>query len=296
MDEREELFLSETAYIRQEKDYLFRLHSSIGVGGKTRRAFFPKKISELVFLVERARRYDVALRVLGKVTNCLPCDEESERMAVFTTDINSVGVGKEEVFALCGATIKRFLDVCEREGKTGGEFLEGIPATIGGALFMNAGVGGKHISDIVESVLVYKDGKIRTMTKDDCGFAYRRSVFMQEDSVILGGLFFLRNCKSDCVRERREGYRTQRSRLPVGKSMGCVFKNPKGESAGKLIEGAGLKGLRKGGAVVSDKHANFILNDNLATAADIKELIAIVKNAVAAQYGVRLEEEIRYLD
>ena len=94
---------------------------------------------------------------------------------------------------------------------------------------------------------------------------------------------------------RRKEYLVRRTALPKGKSMGCVFKNPNGVSAGKLIEGAGLKGLRVGGAVVSNQHANFILNDNNANSDDIKRLIVIVKNAVYVQYKIRLEEEIRYL-
>jgi UDP-N-acetylmuramate dehydrogenase len=119
---------------------------------------------------------------------------------------------------------------------------------------------------------------------------------MRNGWTILGAYLRLEQCSATEIEERLQYYTQRRGHLPKGKSMGCVFKNPDGVSAGKLIEGAGLKGLRIGGAVVSDIHANFILNDKGATSQQIKTLIGIIKNAVFAQYRIKLEEEIRYLE
>ena len=293
------LFSPEIENVRHEHDYSFREHSSMGVGGIAKTAFFPKKISELCAVVSRLKELDIPYRVLGNTTNSLPCEGESGKVAIFTTDMTSVQVDGDRVFALAGTTTSSLLDVCERYGKSGVEFLEGIPATVGGATFMNAGACGKRIDGAIEKVLVYKDGKIREMQKKDCDFSYKHSVFMQEETIILGATFLLETCDEEDVAKNRQYYRDLRKKLPVGKSLGCIFKNPQGEgqkSAGQLIEGAGLKGLRRGGAFVSREHANFIINQGDATTDDILSLINLIKSAVFSQYGVRLEEEIRYLD
>ena len=118
---------------------------------------------------------------------------------------------------------------------------------------------------------------------------------MQNDDVILGGKLQLKNADDETIKQETSRFLERRKHLPKGKSMGCVFKNPDGATAGKLIDGAGLKGLRIGGAKESEEHANFIINDKNATSAELRTLIGIIKNAVFAQYKIRLQEEIRYL-
>lgn len=182
------------------------------------------------------------------------------------------------------------MDACERHGKSGAEFLAGIPCSVGGAVFMNAGAHGKHISDILESALVYKEGRIRVTSAAECEYSYKHSVFMRDGSVILGASFVLRTQTGKRWQKAgRISRKTQKA--SAGRSMGCTFKNPPAETAGKLIEGAGLKGLRVGGAVISTEHANFIINEGGATSADVRALINLIKNAVFARYGVELEEE-----
>lgn len=294
MNDENAVFVPETTRIKHVKNYSFEKSSSIGAGGYAVAAFYPEKISELVFLIEYFKKRDLSYVVLGNTTNVLPPEGKSENALIFTTELRSVAFG-ETTFALCGTQTSELLDECEARGKTGAEFLQGIPATVGGAVFMNAGAGGKHVDDILESALVYKEGKIRSLTKEECRYGYKKSVFMNEDSVVLGASFSLETCESELVRANRLRFEEARARLPKGKSMGCVFKNPEGRSAGKLIEGAGLKGMKKGGAFVSSEHANFIINGGGATVKDIRALINLCKSAVFAQYGVRLEEEIRYL-
>ena len=179
--------------------------------------------------------------------------------------------------------------------KSGAEFLAGVPCTLGGALYMNAGAAGVYISEIVESVTVLRGEDIVTLPVTECGYAYKTSVFMQNNDVILGAKLRLADSDTEKVEKEINRFLERRAHLPKGKSMGCVFKNPDGIAAGKLIENAGLKGLRVGGAKVSEEHANFIINDHRATSGQIRMLIGIVKNAVFAQYRIRLKEEIRYL-
>jgi UDP-N-acetylmuramate dehydrogenase len=201
-----------------------------------------------------------------------------------------------ESFFGAGLTSGELLRLCVDKKLGGLEFLQGIPTTLGGALFMNAGVENVHIGDLVQDVLIYDGKSMRRLPKEECDYAYKHSVFMQNGWTILGAYLRLEQCSATEIEERLQYYTQRRGHLPKGKSMGCVFKNPDGVSAGKLIEGAGLKGLRIGGAVVSDIHANFILNDKGATSQQIKTLIGIIKNAVFAQYRIKLEEEIRYLE
>ena len=267
---------------------------TVGCGGRYSVAVFPRSFTELIevvdFCIAEGKRYFV----LGNGSNVLPSDGENEAVLIFTKKLVGGSFGQNPL-VYAGVQISTFLNDCEKHGKSGAEFLAGIPSTVGGAAFMNAGAHGKRFDEIVKNVIVYKDGELHSYPKEECGYSYKHSRFMDEGGVIFAVIFNLEETDSATVRRRRKEHIEARAWLPKGKSMGCVFKNPDGVSAGQLIEGAGLKGLRIGGAVVSDVHANFILNDGGATSKDIKTLIGIIKNSVYAQYKIRLEEEIRYL-
>ncbi len=281
--------------IELESPFDLAKNSSIGCGGTAKTAYFPRSVAEMTSLVQALERANVPYYAVGNMTNVLPPDGESERVFVVTKRMKSIAA-ENGFFAEAGVTGGAILRECKRRRLSGAEFLEGIPCTLGGALYMNAGVGGAYIGDIVESVTVLRSGQILTLPKAECGYAYKKSVFMQNDDLIVGATLRLTEASETEIEERTAYYAAKRAHLPKGKSMGCVFKNPEGLVAGKLVEGAGLKGFRVGGARVSEKHANFILNDKNATSAQIRSLIGIVKNAVFAQYKIRLEEEIRYLE
>ena len=289
------LLTEDCSGILHESPFSFSENCTIGCGGSARAAFFPANIAEMLLLVDFFKREGVKFAVLGNMSNALPADGMFEGALIFTKRLKSVGIG-QTVFALAGVKAKAFLDSCERHGKSGAEFLAGIPCTIGGAVFMNAGAGGKHIEDILESALVYREGRIRVVPKAECGYSYKQSTFMKDGGVILGASFCLSDTDSESVSKERAKYMSARKKLPDGRSMGCVFKNPPDIPAGKLIEGAGLKGLQVGGAVISEEHANFILNVGGATSSDVRALVNLIKNAVFSQYGIALEEEIRYID
>ncbi len=289
-----ELFFKEKyAWLEQETPFSFSKRSSIGCGGVSSVAFYPKTVEEMLTLVRKLQADGVGFYTVGNLTNVLPSEGKIQKAVICTKKMQ--GAQTDGLFFPAGISSAKLLARCKELQKSGGEFLEGIPCTLGGALFMNAGVSGRYISEIVESVTVYRAGKVEVLPVDECGYAYKKSVFMKGDAVILGAKLLLKDSDTQTIENLRAEYKKKRSHLPKGKSMGCVFKNPEGKVAGKLIEGAGLKGLRVGGAKVSELHANFILNDKNATASDIRALIGIIKQAVFAQYRVRLEEEIQYL-
>ena len=267
-------------------------NSTIGCGGFAKTAFYPTSVLDMIELLSALSEKNIPFYTVGCMSNVLPPDTLSKRVFVCTKKV----VERQDEFYGAGITAGKLLAHCKRAKLSGAEFLEGIPCTLGGALYMNAGVQGGYIGDIVDEVKVWRNGKVYTLDKSECGYAYKHSVFMQDNSVILGAKLRLVKSTLPQIESELARFRCRRAHLPKGKSMGCVFKNPQGYSAGKLIEGAGLKGYMLGGAYISDTHANFIINKGNATAEEIRALIALIKNAVYAQYKVKLEEEIRYLE
>ena len=272
--------------------YDFAKGSTIGVGGKGY-AVFPRSFTELIDVIDGCMARKIPYRVLGNLSNVLPPEQDKKTLYVITKHLKGITMG-DAPLAYAGVSSRELLKACKQHGKGGAEFLAGIPCTVGGAAYMNAGAGGRYFSEIVRSVIVYEDGCLRTYPKAECDYAYKHSRFMSH-GVILGVVLELSNLSPQEVQAGIDSCQQRRAHLPKGRSMGCVFKNPDGQVAGKLIEGAGLKGLRVGGAVVSAQHANFILNDQNATAQDVRLLIAQVKEAVYQKYAISLTEEIEYL-
>ena len=265
-------------------------YTTIGCGGIADAIFFPNTIEQLVELIVHLQSDGVPFDILGQGANVLPADDLSGKVIVCTKRVNVISVQQESVYVSAGVSSAGFLKACRAE------FLEGIPCTLGGALYMNAGVADGHIADIVQSVLVLRDGRIQKLSKEECQYGYKTSVFMHTNDIILGATLSLKTAALREIDDKTLAFRARRTHLPKGRSMGCIFKTPTGPFAGCLIEKAGLKGLRIGGAVVSSEHANFIINDQNAKSSDVRHLIETVKNAVFAQYRIRLEEEIRYIN
>ncbi len=281
-----------------ERPFDFSAHSSIGCGGQAPIAFYPHNEEELKTILLKLKEVERGYLLLGNMTNVLPSDLEMKKVVVCTKKLKKTELFPKEgkVYAEAGVTSANFLRALRYAGLSGAEFLTGIPCTLGGALYMNAGAGGKYISEIVESVRVYREGEIFVLPIEECLYSYKTSRFMQTKDVILGATLLLEKSEEKEVSEREKVWAKRRAHLPKGKSMGCVFKNPSGFSAGELIEKAGLKGKRVGGAKVSETHANFIINDARATSKEIRMLIGQIKAAVYAYCGVVLEEEIQYLN
>ena len=272
--------------------YDFAKGSTIGVGGKGY-AVFPRSFTELIDVVDGCNARGLPYRVLGNLSNVLPPEKDEKTVYIMTKRLTGITMS-EAPLVYAGVSSGELLKACKKHGKVGAEFLAGIPCTVGGAAYMNAGVGGRYFSEIVRSVIVYEDGCLRTYPKAECGYAYKHSRFMS-GGVILGVVLNLQDGSPQIVQEEIAAQLQRRAHLPKGRSMGCVFKNPEGQVAGKLIEAAGLKGLRIGGAVVSEQHGNFIINDQNATVADVRALIDRIRDVVYRKYAIRLTEEIEYL-
>jgi UDP-N-acetylmuramate dehydrogenase len=284
------LFLKDRQFLLQ--DYDFKRGSTIGVGG-VGKAVFPRSFTELIEVIDGCKQRGIPFRVLGALSNVLPPETDEKTLYVVTRKIKGITMG-DAPLVHAGVTSGELLRACKFHGKGGVEFLTGIPCTVGGAAYMNAGVSGRYFSEIVRSVIVYENGELKTYSKEECGYSYKNSRFMQ-GGIIFAAVLDLYDCAPQEIERRISMYEQRRKHLPKGRSMGCVFKNPTDVSAGELIEKAGLKGMRIGGAVVSEQHANFIINEKGATVADVKTLIEKIKQEVLRQFGITLTEEIQYL-
>ena len=277
-----------------EKAFDLAKNSTIGCGGMAKIAYFPQSIDGAVALLKRLTDESVPYYAVGNMSNVLPCDGVSKRIFVSMKGIKENDVHRG--FFGAGITSGELLRICKKHRKTGMEFLEGIPCTLGGASYMNAGVAGAYMENVLDRVLIFDGKTVKELSLSDCGYAYKTSVFMKREYVILGVWLRLHDADETQIEQSLHFYRERRKHLPKGKSMGCIFKNPTGDSAGRLIETIGLKGLKLGGAMVSNMHANFIINEENATSEHIKTLIKVVKTTVFDQHKIDLTEEIEYLE
>jgi len=199
------------------------------------------------------------------------------------------------VYADAGASLKMVCNFARENSLSGLEFASGIPGTVGGAVFMNAGAFGGQVSDVVAMVDALIDGEVRTVDTRQLNFKYRSSVFQKKDWIILGAYFFLKTCIDKAeITSKENAFLTQRIKTqPALPSAGSVFKRP---AIGKIIDELGLKGTQIGGARISDLHAGFIVNTGGATCGDVMKLIRLVRKKVKNERGISLQTEIKMLN
>lgn len=266
------------------------------LGGPARWFATPRSSAELQRVIVRLRDAGVAWRVLGRGANVLVRDAGFDGAVIHLSGegFSEIRYDGVQVHAGAGADFPKLVKAACNRGLAGLEVLAGIPGLLGGIIRMNA--GGKHgdISQVVREVrVVDADGALVAKSPDQVQFAYRRTQL--EGCVVVGASLELREQSAAGLVERyrevwNEKYATQ---PPVSeRSAGCIFKNPAGQSAGWLLDQCGLKGLRAGGARISEKHANFIVAELQATAADVLELIGIAKERVYREFGVELQLEV----
>ncbi len=275
-----------------EQNFLLAKHTTIGLGGQAKLAVFPQSVDECVRLFSLLHSRKIPYYPLGVGANVLPPDGAFEGVVVNFCRMKGIFAERDRIFAQAGVTGGALTRFALSRQLGGAEWLSGIPTSLGGGIAMNAGVKEGHFSDIVDEVLAIERGRLKIFSKADCQFSTKSSVFLSGITV-LGGIFKLKLCEREEIERRLCYFRKKRSHLPKGRSMGCVFVNPSETlSAGKLIERCGMKGVRIGGAVVSDKHANFILQEG-GTSSDVSALIALVKKRVWEREGIILREEVR---
>lgn len=264
--------------------------STFGIGGPIRCLLEVSTFEQM----EEAFQLKMPRLIIGKGSNCLFPDAGFDGLVIVNKidfchwGENQVSVGSGFSFSLLGAQ-------SARKGFSGLEFASGIPATVGGAIFMNAGANGTETCEALQSV-DYFDGTRRQFKREDLTFDYRSSPFQKMDGVIVGATFRLKPDPSARNGQLQIIDRRMKTQPLKEKSIGCIFRNPPQGSAGFFIDQCGLKSAAVGGAKVSEIHANFIVNTGFATAKDVIELIHLVQEKVFQQTGVYLEPEIRLID
>ena len=277
-------------------------HTSIGVGGGIDVLLFPEDEGELMGTVDFLRRRRIAFLPVGNWTNLIVRDGGYRGALVSLTRLRGLSLrdeGKDGVLLLAeaGCPLSELVSRSAREALAGMEFCAGIPGSVGGAVRMNAGAYGGEIKDIVESVsLLDASGVIRAAAREELRFAYR-NLDLPPETIIIGAAFRLRRGNGEKIAGRvREIIGMRREKHPLEfRNAGSVFKNPRDCPAGRLIEEAGLRGIRIGDAQVSEKHGNFIVNRGQATAEEILRLIALIQRRVFERTGNTLEIEVKII-
>jgi UDP-N-acetylmuramate dehydrogenase len=273
-----------------------RQFTSIKVGGPADSLFFPKDVDELRKLVRYARRKSIPFFILGKGTNLVVRDKGVRGWVIsLTQGMKKIQLNGEVVEAEGGLPLQRLVQFTIQKGLTGLEPFFGIPGTVGGGLAMNAGAWGAELKDVLRSITLMKDdGEVVERSRPRLKFSYRR-LDLPSSWIILKGRFQLKKGKKEEILERVKSYSEMRKRTqPLDSpSAGSIFKNPKESPAGKWIEEAGLKGFRMGQAMISDRHANFIINLGKATAGEVIDLMELVERKIYEKKGISLEREVK---
>lgn len=254
--------------------------------------FYPKNEKELIYLFDYFSINNLPFKIIGNGSNIL-LTERACNVNIISTKLLEckMRVQGSSIIAPCSIMLSRLYRYCQEKGLAGFEKLAGIPGTLGGALFMNAGAFGCNITDHLTKVKIYSKGKVKWVKKEKLDIHYRESPF--KDTLILSAKFNLYEIdRCEIEREYRKYLTIRLNHQPKGYSFGSTFKNTENYYAGELIDKCGLKGLSCGGAKVSEKHANFIINYNKASVNDVLQLIKIIKDKVFQRYNVQLETEV----
>ena len=285
---------SDLPFPHQKKKRLSEF-STLGIGGPARYFAEADTSNQMQEMLEGAYQTKIHVHILGKGSNSL-FDDRGFNGLVILNRIDYLDQ-KEHVFRVgSGYSFARLGGVTARGGWSGLEFASGIPATVGGAIYMNEGANGKQTGDTLVGVsYVNEKGELIRFKKEELHFGYRFSSFHKWKGAIVEAVFHLCACSGAKVQQKKIlDYRLKTQ--PYGdKSAGCAFCNPAGDFAGRLIEASGLKGAHVGGAAISKLHANFIVNAGNAKASDVLDLIDQIKEKIYRDKGILLEEEIRYI-
>jgi UDP-N-acetylmuramate dehydrogenase len=270
--------------------------TSIKVGGPADSLLFPKDVDELGKILRCARSKRIPIMTLGKGTNLVVKDKGFRGwMVCLTQGLKKIRQEGDVVEADAGLPLQRLVQFTIQRGLSGLEPFFGIPGTVGGGLAMNAGAWGVELKDVLLSITLMKEnGEVLERSRQRLKFSYRE-LDLPSSWVILKGRFQLRKGKKEEILEKVRSYSEMRKRTqPLDTpSAGSIFKNPKEGSAGKWIEEAGLKGFRMGQAMISDRHANFIINLGKATAEEVMNLMEMVERKIYEEKGISLEREVR---
>lgn len=268
------------------------------VGGPADILLIPNSKEQVIKSIKICKENNIPFYLIGNGSNILVRDGGFRGVVLSLKNVKNIYVDGEKIEAECGVMLKEVSDKAIENSLTGFEFACGIPGTIGGAVFMNAGAYDGEISKVIESAEVIDENcNIIRLSREELDFGYRSSLVMKKGYTVLSAVFKLENGQVKTIKELIEDLTNKReSKQPLEyPSAGSTFKRPTGYFAGKLIQDAGLKGYSIGGAAVSEKHSGFVINKGNATAKDITDLIKHIQDEVKKQFGVDLHPEVRII-
>jgi len=277
-----------------------KLHTTYKVGGTCKYFITPKDLEELIDLLKYLRDNSIKYMVLGNGSNTIFSSKEYDGVIINLNNINDIKIDGEKIYVEAGYQLIKLSMDALNNSLSGLEFAAGIPGNIGGAIFMNAGAYKSDMSELVETVTFLDENlELKTLKNEELDFSYRKSIFQKNNYIIISTVLKLNKGDKEEIKalmDKRKARRLESQPLEYP-SAGSVFRNPSEDIfAGKLIEDLGLKGYKIGGAKISEKHANFIINDGDATGEDIKALIDLVKAKVKEKYNIDLHVEQRFIN
>ncbi len=272
-------------------------HTTFRIGGPADYFVSVRSEKQLQDLIEFSERENLPYFVMGNGSNLLVSDSGIRGLVIeLGKEFCEIKADGTRIYAQAGALLSRVASVAMNNCLSGMEEISGIPGTLGGAVYMNAGAYGGEISSVIETVnYLDSDGKIKTARGNECEFGYRTSIFEKGDKVIVSAVLSLSNGNQDEIKAKMADYTCRRkTKQPLQyPSGGSTFKRPEGHFAGALIEEAGLKGFSIGGAQISELHAGFVINKGGATASDVLAVVRHAQKTIWEKFGVRLETEIK---
>ena len=292
------LTLLEQKYIEYKLDYNVSKKSSFKIGGNVDLAIFPSDVGQLIETIQLLVKSDIKFEIIGNASNILFAFDTYHGAFIFTELLSSISIEDNKIICGAGVSLTHLANVAAKNSLSGLEFAFGIPALVGGAVYMNAGAYGSQLSDVIEYTVAYDTQKDITYKMYDNGFGYRSSCYERSANLIcLGASFILKKEDPLKINEKMaQNMASRREKQPLEfPSAGSYFKRPDGHFAGKLIEDCELKGLCIGGAEVSKKHAGFIINTGNASYTDVLSLEEKIKERVYEAFGVALEREVKVI-
>lgn len=279
-------------------DEPLKKHTTYGIGGPADLMVFPNNKEDLIRVIEIVNENNMQLTILGSGSNILVSDNGIRGVVIsLKKSLKEVNVNENILYAECGAMLGKIVRLAVRNNLIGLENLNGVPGTLGGALIMNAGAWGGEISEnLVNVELINSKNELKKVPKKDINFSYRKSSFDKND-ILLSAEFNLKKAEKNLIKENFSKAQSGRtSSQPLDKrSAGSLFKNPRNNSAGKLLDNAGLKGFSIGGAKISEKHANFFINDGNASSSEMLQLIKKAHKEVKKQFDIDLSLEVKLI-
>ncbi len=282
-----------------QKNILLRDYTTFRIGGKAKYFFGAKTKKDIISAIKTSKKFKLPFFIFGEGSNLLVSDEGFNGLVIKIQN-TKYKIRDAKIIAGAGAMLGELVEASVKAGLPGLEWAAGIPGTVGGAIWGNAGACGKSMKDVIQRVEVFdvKTEKVKILKNKDCELGYRDSVFKRKKNlIVLSAVFQLKREEKKIKDDVEKNLEDRKKRQPLNfPSAGSVFKNPEGFFAGELIEKCGLKGKKIGNAKISEKHANFIINLGKAKAKDVKKLINLAKKKVKNKFGITLEEEIVILN